>query len=711
MDETEVQVEIACWAQDHPEASTINWDNGNEPWVDFSGQRCTLHLGLGGLTWTIEVPTGYQTEIDPGDGKRKRLWEPLDYHDTVIVQSRTTPFQVSVVYPSNNRLELFSDLGQGTANKAVGGRLYDEVQLQNIHDMFKRLQVDSTPQSLPSTASDRNREGKALTITTTSFFEALKGAETLAEVLNVIHGLAKLYNSHNESSTVPHHDAEGTLLEDEDDEHLFNGEMAIKWSTITAQVNYAREACALAALRSLRLRDLEADSDMDSSKVSNENVGGFPSCSQRTREATVHLESLTLASPPGSQSGPSASSDTDDEYTYLLPGSPVVSTDICAGPKPESIDDFASRLKDFQIETFHYDSEGDSSDGSWEIPGFHNQKPSSNQETESQDEVSWPWDPVTKKARAKSRRGPHGMPSKRIRVGLQSGWNSDVLRWCEIAFNPVSFSVECTIRLSEFMDNPKVVTALGFAIEHPLRVEVVPNKSHVDSLSWTGAVEVYVSQHTDWHNHISEEICGLLCLVPDIVQTYFHKEVPTLLRQRSEPGTTGSKGDLFVGLLQTLVRRLINVNASGSCCICGRPGDPPTTYRMRGRSLWPCTDNLCGATFATWEEVSSMDSQEREREETSQLRLTEESLRETFPYSDEDALESALGLYGVSTVHMNYGQMIRALARIELWNQKDPDTSPLPYEVFPNSGVIENLSTSTNRSQARPPRRSWADTN
>lgn len=684
MDETEVQVEIACWAQEHPEASSINWDTGNEPWVDFSGQRCTLHLGLGGLIWNIEVPIGYQTEIDAGDGKRKRLWEPLDYHDTVIVQCRSTPFHVSVVDRSNNILELCNVLGQGVSNNAVAGRSCDELQLQKVHDMFKTLQLNQ--ESTPDTAGVRKEGGKALRIITDAYFEALRRSETLAEVLDGIHGLAKLYNSQKESATDPALNAEGTFLEDEDDEHLFGSEMFMKWSTIAAQVNYAREACALA--RSLSVQHW-AESHAGSGTVSEENVRGlpvsFPSRSVVTDEATFRLENLTLASPPRSQSGPSTSSD--DDYTFLLPGLSALSTDGCEDSKPQQVDDDASGLNDFQVDSFRYDSDSDKSDSSWEIPGLRNEKSSSSRETVSPavsptvslPDISWP---VTEKASAKCREGPADGVSPPKRMKVEQRICNQELQWCEIAFNPVSFSIECTLRLSEFMDNLTVATALGFSLENPLRVEVVPNKSHVDSLSWVGAVEVYVSQHSDWHNHISEEICGLLCLIPNIVQSYFHANVPSLVRNHSELGTIDFKGDLFVGLLQTLVRKLTKVNAGGSCCVCNKPADPPTLLHMQGRSLWPCNDNLCLATYSTWEEVSSVDSQEREREENSSLSLMEESMKETFSYAEMDALQAALEVYGVNAINMNYGQAIKALARIELWNQKDPDSSTLSYPVF-----------------------------
>lgn len=718
MDETEVQVEIACWAQDHPEASTINWDNGNEPWVDFSGQRCTLHLGLGGLTWSIEVPTGYQTEIDPRDGKRKRLWEPLDYGDTVIVQNRSTPFHVSVVNSTNSTLELFNVLE--LASEAVSAGSRDGAQLLQIHDKFRALNLESIPQS----GGTVGKGGTPLKIKSKGVIETLATAETLAEVLDVIHGLAKLYNTQMlPSADGNENDAEGTLFEGEDDEHLFESDFTLKWSCIRAQVNYAREACAYAVAGSLSPRRRWRESDVDCEKFSQQSLPvTSPSCSRITSETQFHLKNLTLGSPPegqsgassalfhlpnlslsspGNESGGSAQSEIDDEFTVLLPGSLGDPTAICEGLQPEaSDDDTATGSKAFQIETISYDSDSDKSDSSWEKPGFCDPKPTSNLETKSDEEradsvlgvlssltlttafeagepeVSWPWDPVTRKGRAICRESSDDdLPSKRIKVEQRSCCKFvKELQWCDITFNPVSFSVECTLRLSEFMDNATVATALGLSLEHPLRLEIVPNKAQVDSLAWAGAVEVYVSQHSDWHNHISEEICGLLCLVPNIVQIYFHEKVPTLIPDHTD--------DLFTGLLLQLIRRLIDVNAGGSCCVCGMPGDPPTSYHMQGKSLWPCSDNMCQARYTTWEDVSSVDSLEREKEENSQLRTVEATLRESFSFADQTDLNSALEVYGIVAGDMNYGQMIRALAQIELWNQKDPDSRALSYPVF-----------------------------
>jgi hypothetical protein len=363
---------------------------------------------------------------------------------------------------------------------------------------------------------------------------------------------------------------------------------------------------------------------------------------------------------------------------------------------------------------YSYDSDSDGSDSSWEITGFgkgtsireassggergetvlgmrSSPELNSDRQTfsaslnaaQSELEVMWPVDPLTKRERAESRQGSdHCLPSKRMRLEQSKRDTTWGLQWCEIAFNRVSFSVECTLRLSEFMDDITIASALGIALEHPLRVEIVPIKAQVDSLAWTGAVEVYASQHTDWHNHVSEEICGLLCLIPDIVQTYFEDKVPAFIRKYSDHDTTAPKGDLFVGLLQTLVRRLANANAGGFCCVCGKPGERPTLFHMRGKSLWPCSDNLCQATFGTWQEVSSMDIQEREKEDDSQLSRTEDELRVTFSYSQRDALKSALEVYGASADDLNYGQMIKALARIEMWNHKDPHTLPLSYPFF-----------------------------
>ncbi|CAM6108111.1 unnamed protein product [Calypogeia fissa] len=745
MDETEVQVEIACWAQDHPEASTINWDNGNEPWVDFSGQRCTLHLGLGGLTWSIEVPIGYQTQIDAGDGKRKRLWDPLDYRDTVIVQSRNTPFRVSVVDHSNNTTELFHILGQGFANNAVLAGSRDGIQIQNLDDKLKALHLESFP---PSVAA--SKRGKALRIKSNAYFETLKRAETLAEVLDVIHGLAKLYNTHLSSLIAPveNHDndnTEGAFLEEEDDdEHLFDSDFTMKWSSIAAQANHAREACISArCVPPFLVTSPSCNSPGTSAamfQLKYLNLGSPPEGPPRAacdtlfdlenlstvsppKYTLVNLESLRLETPPPASPSSSSSESDDDEYTILLPDSASIEEDLKAQQVKKNDDTAPSGLNALQTDTFSYDSDdSDKSDGSWELAGFSNSKLTSSPEAESgpesgaessaergaengaesgvleredsvlpelsslrldaalspEPEVLCPWDQeTTKKGRAKSRESPerNSLPSKRMKVELQSTtWYRQELQWCDIAFNPVSFSIECTLRLSKFMNNSTIATALGFSLDHPLRLEIVPNKAQVDALAWTGAVEVYVSQHSDWHNHISEEICGLLCLVPDIVQTYLYENVPNAIRYHGD--------DLFVGLLLQIVKRLISVNAGGSCCVCGKTCDRPNSYHFQTKSLYPCGDNMCRARYATWEEVSSVDSHEREREENAQLQEMEKTLRETFSYADQTDLKSALEVYGINAGDMNYGQMIRALARIELWNQKDPDSSALEYPIF-----------------------------
>ncbi|BBN03047.1 hypothetical protein MPTK1_2g20260 [Marchantia polymorpha subsp. ruderalis] len=674
MDETEVQVEIACWAQEHPEAERVNWKDGNEPWVSFEGKLCTLHVGLGGLIWNIQVPVGYQTELSV-DGSRRRCWDPLDLHDTLIVPDRNMPFHVSVVYPNQqicNAADETMLLVQQPEPEP--GFDYREAQ-ESVTNLIKKLQLSD------ENSDTRAHQEERLHIKSRACFRAMNRAETLSEVLDAIHTLTTFHRWSYAASGADLEDSQtsssmkcdgnsGVSVEDD----LFGPELALKWSWIRCQVEYAADACRMASRKG---RNTDPKS---SSRMILVRMVGVTDGLEIAHSISQSSGSSLSTESPNFKFEDSESKHMAREFDYVREASSIDTRTYKSlkGSRSISRSDSDSQLSVHSDESWE-EVVGMSDD---EVPteillqslamnvgeqtGVQGQLPSQNKR-KFQQIYTRPGEREAA-ARAADDHASTTTRSTHISPGLDAG-GQEFLAYCDISFNAASFSVECSIKLEQFMDNnTAAITAMGLSLDHPLRLEIVPNKEQVDALAWTGAVEVYASQQSEWHSHMSEEVCGLLCFIPYIVRHFFEMNVAAFLGHRP---TREPRGDLFIGLLQTVVKRLANVDRD-HCCVCSGP--LLQVFRtLSSRIMWPCEDNMCQALFASWQTVSTYDADERARQEKESLAEVESDLRDDFPFSTAilDNLRSALDVYRVDSEGLHYGQMIRALARIELWNRRD----------------------------------------
>ncbi|KAG6550589.1 hypothetical protein Mapa_007842 [Marchantia paleacea] len=675
MDETEVQVEIACWAQEHPEAERVNWKDGNEPWVSFEGKLCTLHVGLGGLIWNIQVPVGYQTELSL-NGSRKRCWDPLDLHDTLIVPDRNMPFHVSVVYPNKETCNAVDETMLLVQQpEPEPGYDYREAQ-ESVTNLIKKLQLSDENSDI------RAHQEERLLIKSRACFRAMNKAETLSEVLDAIHTLTTFrrwsygasgadLEDFRKSNSMRGHGSSGESVEDD----LFGPELALKWSWIRCQVEYAADACGIAS-REGRNTDPNSSSGLLLVRMVSE-MDGLEIAHNISQSSG---SSLSLKS-PDFKFEDSESTQTSSEFAYVREASSIETRKYKSlkGSRSISRSDSDSQLSVHSDESWE-EVAGMSVDevptdillqslavNGFEQSGGRSQLPSQNKR-KFQQIYTPPGEGEAAARAADDHAASITTRSTPISPGVD-GSGQDFLEYCDISFNATSFSVECSIKLEQFMhNNTAAITAMGLSLDHPLRLEIVPNKEQVDALAWTGAVEVYASQQSEWHNHVSEEVCGLLCFIPYIVRQFFEMNVSAFLGHRP---TREPRGDLFIGLLETVVKRLATVDRD-HCCVCSGPL-LQVSRTLSSRIMWPCEDNMCQALFASWQTVSTYDADERARQEKESLAEVENDLRDDFPFSTAilDNLRSALDVYKVDSEGLHYGQMIRALARIELWNRRD----------------------------------------